>query len=315
MKYFVHPSAICESTKLGDGTRISAFTHVLSGAEIGNDCCIWDYVFIENEVLVGDRVTIKCGAQILDGVEIESDVVIGPNVTFSSDPFASKKNTTTKSVRTVIRSGATIGANAIIAPGLVIGVNAVIGAGSVVTSSVPPHARVVGNPAKIVGYMRGLGSQVAVSTAQEKSEPGRHATAVQGVAIFNFRAVPDMRGSLTVGEFEKEIPFKPSRYFLVHDVPTAETRGEHAHLKCHQFLIAVKGTVHVVADDGTNREEYILDRNNIGIYLPPMIWGIQYQYTSDAVLLVFASDYYDPADYIRDYDLFLQLAKASVTTK
>jgi dTDP-4-dehydrorhamnose 3,5-epimerase-like enzyme len=119
-----------------------------------------------------------------------------------------------------------------------------------------------------------------------------------------------MRGCLSVGEFEREIPFIPQRYFLVYDVPTAETRGEHAHLKCHQFLIAVKGSVHVVADDGNVREEFVLDRNNLGLHLPPMTWGIQYRYSHDAVLLVFASDYYDPDDYIRDYDKFMEVVRA-----
>ena len=90
-------------------------------------------------------------------------------------------------------------------------------------------------------------------------------------------------------------------------MPTVETRGEHAHRKCHQFLIAVKGSVRVVADDGTKREEFLLDRNNKGLYLPPMVWGIQYHYSPDAVLLVFASDYYEPDDYIRDYGQFIDL--------
>lgn len=121
--------------------------------------------------------------------------------------------------------------------------------------------------------------------------------------------VPDLRGSLTVGEFAREIPFVPKRYFLVFDVPTAETRGEHAHHRCEQFLVAVRGSVSIVADDGDMREEFILDRPQLGLYLPPMTWAIQYRYTADAILLVFASEYYDPADYVRDYGEFLALAK------
>jgi UDP-2-acetamido-3-amino-2,3-dideoxy-glucuronate N-acetyltransferase len=121
------------------------------------------------------------------------------------------------------------------------------------------------------------------------------------------RTVPDMRGSLSVGEFEREIPFKPLRYFLVYAVPTAETRGEHAHRQCHQFLVAVHGSLRAVADDGENREEIVLDRPNLGLYLPPMTWGIQYHYSADAVLLVFASDHYEASDYVRDYGDFLRL--------
>ncbi len=119
-----------------------------------------------------------------------------------------------------------------------------------------------------------------------------------------------MRGSLSAGEFERDIPFKPLRYFFVYDVPTEETRGEHAHLKCHQFLIAARGSLHVIADDGQKCEEFILGRSNLGVYLPPMTWGIQYRYSCDAVLLVFASDYYDESDYIRDYEQFLDLVQS-----
>ena len=98
-------------------------------------------------------------------------------------------------------------------------------------------------------------------------------------------------------------------YFMVFDVPSAETRGEHAHHQCKQFLICVKGTCHVVADDGQHREEFILNSLNLGLYLPPMTWGIQYKYSQDAMLLVFASEFYDAADYIRDYQTFLKLAE------
>ncbi|MEO5345649.1 MAG: FdtA/QdtA family cupin domain-containing protein [Magnetococcus sp. YQC-9] len=115
-----------------------------------------------------------------------------------------------------------------------------------------------------------------------------------------------MRGNLSVGEFQRSVPFVAKRYFLVFDVPSTQTRGEHAHRQCHQFLICVRGACSVVADDGEHRQEFLLDRPEIGVYLPPMIWGTQYKYTSEAVLLVFASDYYDPDDYIRDYQQFLK---------
>ncbi|MCQ9394658.1 FdtA/QdtA family cupin domain-containing protein [Pseudomonas viridiflava] len=141
----------------------------------------------------------------------------------------------------------------------------------------------------------------------EKASPGVVATTVKDVTLHTMNEVSDIRGSLSAGEFERSIPFKSERYFLVYDVPTAETRGEHAHLQCHQFLIAVKGSVHVVADDGVNREEFVLDKPNKGIHLPPMTWGIQYRYSQDAVLLVFASHYYDSADYVRNYDEFKSL--------
>ena len=96
---------------------------------------------------------------------------------------------------------------------------------------------------------------------------------------------------------------------MVFDVPSAETRGEHAHRECHQFLICVRGSCAVVADDGVNRQEFVLNRPEHGLYLPPMTWGIQYKYSPDALLLVFASHYYEAADYIRDYEEFLQVSR------
>jgi dTDP-4-dehydrorhamnose 3,5-epimerase-like enzyme len=87
--------------------------------------------------------------------------------------------------------------------------------------------------------------------------------------------------------------------------PSREIRGEHAHRKNHQFLICLRGSCAIVADDGTCKVEINLDAPSRGIYLPPMTWGIQYKYSRDALLLVFASDYYDASDYIRDYDEFL----------
>ena len=119
----------------------------------------------------------------------------------------------------------------------------------------------------------------------------------------------DTRGSLSVGEFGKNIPFEVKRYFIVFDVPSGELRGEHAHRECHQFLVCVKGSCSVITDDGKTRQEFLLDKPNVGAYLPPMTWGEQFNYSSDAVLLVFASHYYDNEDYIRNYDEFLQLVK------
>ena len=313
MNYFVHPNGLCESSSVGTGTRIWAFTHILPGATIGQDCNICDHVFVENNVSVGDRVTVKCGVQLWDGLQIEDDVFIGPNVTFTNDLFPRSKQYPESFANTVVQAGASIGANATILPGISIGRNAMIGAGAVVTRSVPPNAIVVGNPARITGYVNATERTVYPVVPANPDKPGKVPTSVHGVTLHNFRAVPDMRGSLSVGEFEREIPFKPLRYFLVYDVPTVETRGEHAHHTCHQFLIAVKGSVSVVADDGANREEIVLDKPSIGVYLPPMTWGIQYRYSSDAVLLVFASDYYDGADYIRNYADFLHLKQIGDT--
>lgn len=306
MNFFVHEKGLCESTRVGEGTRIWAFAHVLPGATIGAGCNICDGVFIENDVTVGDNVTVKCGVQLWDGVTLENNVFVGPNATFTNDIRPRSKVYPDQFLRTVVEEGASIGANATILPGVRIGRNAMIGAGAVVTRSVPPNAIVVGNPAKIIGYA-GTGT-VSARDGEPAPAPGKgvRPSSVKGVQLHTFNAIADMRGSLSVGEFQREIPFEPKRYFLVYDVPTAETRGEHAHVECHQFLIAVKGSVHVVADDGERREQFVLDQPNIGLYLPPMTWGIQYKYSEDAVLLVFASHFYDPADYIREYGVFLE---------
>ena len=129
--------------------------------------------------------------------------------------------------------------------------------------------------------------------------------------MHRYARIRDLRGDLSIGEFERNVPFQPKRYFIVYDVPSTETRGEHAHIKCHQFLICVAGTVSVVVDDGTRREEVLLDRPNIGLLIPAGVWGIQYKYSANGVLLVFASEYYDANDYIRNYDDFLKFRGVS----
>jgi len=153
-KFFLHSHAIVEpNVTIGNNTNIWAFVHILSGAEIGEDCNICDHVFIEKDVIVGDKVTIKCGVQLWDGVRLESAVFIGPNVTFSNDLFPRSKVYPEQFLSTIVKKGASIGANATILPGITIGEQALVGAGSVVTHDVPPRAVVIGNPARIVRYL------------------------------------------------------------------------------------------------------------------------------------------------------------------
>ncbi len=128
---------------------------------------------------------------------------------------------------------------------------------------------------------------------------------VKGVRLHVLREVKDARGDLCVAEVGPDLPFAVQRSFFVYNVPNAELRGEHAHRRCAQFLMAVKGSLRVTADDGVRREMFQLDRPNLALYLPPMVWGIQDRYSADAVLMVLASDLYDPTDYIRDYPQFL----------
>ncbi len=128
---------------------------------------------------------------------------------------------------------------------------------------------------------------------------------MRGVTVHRLPMFADLRGSLSAAEFLQQVPFVPKRYFVVFDVPGKDVRGEHAHRQCHQFLVSVRGSLAVVVDDGTSSEEIALDEPNLGLYVPPMVWTVQYKYSTDALLLVFASDHYDANDYIRDYEEFL----------
>jgi acetyltransferase-like isoleucine patch superfamily enzyme len=298
-----HPQSIVETVNVGEGTRIWAFAHVLPGAVIGNDCNICDHVFIENQVTVGDRVTIKSGVQLWDGVHVEDDVFIGPNVTFTNDPFPRSKQHLGKYPDTWVRRGASIGANATILPGVTIGAGAMVGAGSVVTRSVPPFAVVVGNPARIQRYVT---SAPGRDGPAKTLPPERSATiAVDGVALIDVPLIEDLRGNLVARQVGKGLPFTPQRCFLVFDVKSKEVRGEHAHRQCDQLLVCVRGSVMALCDDGHARQEFRLEDPTTGLLIPAMVWGTQYRYTPDAMLLVFASRVYEPDDYIRDYNQFL----------
>lgn len=305
---FIHPLSDVQSQAIGTGTRVWQFVVILPDARIGSDCNICSHCMIESDVVIGDRVTVKSGVQLWDGLRVGDDVFIGPNASFTNDRFPRSRQRPEKYLETVVEQGASIGAGAVVLPGIRIGSNAMVAAGAVVTRSVPPNAIVVGNPAKIVGYVDADRNKIAAKSVQSSPlEIGVHATQVAGVSLHRMNRASDIRGSLTVGEFERTVPFPVRRYFMVFDVPSVETRGEHAHRECHQFLICVRGSCAIVADDGKSRQEFLLDRPDLGIHLPPMVWGIQYKYSADAVLLVFASHYYDSADYIRDYSEFKRL--------
>ena len=146
----IHKFADVQSQSVGDGTRIWQFCVVFAGAKIGENCNICANVLIENDVIIGDNVTVKSGVQLWDGVRIEDNVFIGPNATFTNDLMPRSKVYPTQFLQTVIKAGASIGANATILPGITIGEHAMVGAGAVVTRDVPAGKIVVGNPAKIV---------------------------------------------------------------------------------------------------------------------------------------------------------------------
>ena len=146
----IHPTSDVKSKNIGENTNIWQFCVVFPQAKIGSNCNICAQVLIENEVVIGNNVTIKSGVQIWDGITIEDDVCIGPNATFTNDLFPRSKNPDWKLAKTVIKRGASIGANATILAGVTIGENAMIGAGSVVTKDVPANTVWYGNPARFV---------------------------------------------------------------------------------------------------------------------------------------------------------------------
>jgi UDP-2-acetamido-3-amino-2,3-dideoxy-glucuronate N-acetyltransferase len=303
----LHPSALVESgASVGDATRIWAFTHILPGAKIGAECNICDHVFIENDVEVGDRVTIKSSVQLWDGIRLEDDVFVGPNATFTNDKFPRSKTYPEEFPVTRVRAGASIGANATILPGVCIGAGAMVGAGAVVTRDIPPKAIVIGNPASIVGYVGTEEKQVRAADSSGQLER----SGVSGVRLHELQHVKDLRGDLSAIEWDRELPFRPKRAFFVYNVPNARVRGEHAHKACHQFLLCLHGSVAVIVDDGQSREEFRLNEPHIGIHIPPGVWGTQYKYSSEAVLFVLASHEYDAEDYIRDYDEYLEYLKS-----
>lgn len=159
----IHPTAsihakalVDDGVSIGANTRVWGFTHLLAGAQVGCDCNICEQVFIEGDVVIGNRVTVKCGVQLWDGLRVEDDVFIGPNVTFTNDPFPRSKQYPAEFMKTVVKKGASIGGGAAILPGLTIGEGAMVGAGAVVTKSVPPGAVVVGNPARLLRWLEAV---------------------------------------------------------------------------------------------------------------------------------------------------------------
>jgi UDP-2-acetamido-3-amino-2,3-dideoxy-glucuronate N-acetyltransferase len=301
--FFKHESSICETALIGRGTKLWAFTHILANAGIGEDCNICDFVFIENDVTIGNRVTIKSGVQVWDGVRISDDVFIGPNVTFCNDKYPRSKRYQAEYPITRIERGASIGANATILPGITLGEGCVVGAGSVVTKSVPPFAIVYGNPARIKGYDFGdtnnLGKELsnASTLSSDSNLPG-------DCKFVNLANAKDSRGKLMAIELNNFQFFNVQRIFYVYDVPSFQIRGEHAHKSCYQLLIAVKGSLTVQLDDGSSRVEVKLNSPQRGLLIPPMVWGVQFEFSPDAVLCVLASQPYDPMDYIRSYAEF-----------
>lgn len=302
--YFVHDRAIVEpGAKLGVGTRVWAFAHVLGGAVIGRDCNICDQTFVENDVVIGDRVTIKCGVQIWDGVRLENDVFVGPNATFTNDLFPRSKQYSEKLSQTHVRRGASIGANATILAGTMIGQHAMVGAGAVVTRDVPPHAIVVGNPAVVRGYVTDASRQQPGAAA---SAPLADRRSVSGVRLIDLARGEGPGTCSALAALGTQLPFAPTSLLTLFPASPHEARGGQANRVSQRLLLCVTGSASVLVDEGRQREIWSLDGPTRALLVPPLVWAAPFQFSADAGLVILGSGTGDPADSIRDYDRFLE---------
>ena len=259
-------------------------TAIVETAALGPDCTVSEYASVGVEASLDAEVNIGSGARITGRVTVGRGATIGPNAV----------------VAQLERSGD--GA-------IAIGRGAVVGPGSVVEADVPAYAVVRGSPARIVGYVDTPPDPTEAEVVDSPAIQAATETGVPGVVLHPLARATDLRGSLAALEF-RNLPFQPQRVFAVYDVPSESVRGAHAHRVCAQVLVCVSGEVRSVADDGSSRQEFRLTSPDTGLYIPSMIWSMQYRYSKDAVLVVLAERPYDPDDYIRDYEEFLELVAA-----
>jgi len=157
---YIHPSAhVDESAEIGEGTKIWINVQVREGVSIGRNCIISKDVYLDHAISIGDNCKVQNSVSIYAGVEIGDDVFVGPNACFTNDKVPRAFNADWKITPTRVCRGASIGANATIVCGTVLGEYCMIAAGAVVTKDVPPHALMIGNPARCVGYVNQDGSR------------------------------------------------------------------------------------------------------------------------------------------------------------
>ncbi|WP_319777815.1 WxcM-like domain-containing protein [Maridesulfovibrio sp.] len=284
---------------IGNKSYIQHHSTIGDNVTIGDNCLIQSNVVIDDNVHIKNSVTIKSNVCICKDTIIESGTCVESGTVFISDRLASSREAGCAKVgRDVI-----VGANSTIYP-VKIDANSIIKPGSVVTRDVPHNSIVAGNPAKIIDYVDTdvANDQKPLSVYGDK-KPYISKT---GAIVYSIPTFSDMRGDLSVLEFEQFLPFSVQRVFYTYNIDTEMVRGEHAHIECKQFLIAIAGSLNVVCDNGFVREEFVLNTSQKGLYIPPKCWGIQYKHSKDSVLLVCASMAYDSDDYIREYDEFIK---------
>lgn len=164
---YVHPTAIVDKgVKLGSGTKVWHFVHLMENAKLGKDCIVADYVHVGRNVTVGDNVKLENRATVYEGVTIQEDVFVGPNVTFTNDLYPRSFNKDWKISQTLIKKGSSLGAGTIIVCGVTIGKFVLVGSGSVVTTDIPDYALVYGNPARIKGFVCKCGKKLEKTDKQ-----------------------------------------------------------------------------------------------------------------------------------------------------
>jgi acetyltransferase-like isoleucine patch superfamily enzyme len=297
---FVHPQGICDSLNVGAGTRVWAFAHVLSGAVVGTECNICDHVFVENDVVIGDRVTIKSGVQLWDGIRLEDDVFVGPNATFSNDRYPRSKIYPAEYLKTVVRRGASIGANATILPGLAIGERALVAAGSVVTRDVPARVLVQGNPARPSAF---LDADLLDASLCDPTEGA--CELLPGVELYRLSQTIERGGTLVAIDLAHNVPFAPQRFFALTGAPNGVLTGDQAYIRCIQFVVLLSGAVTALVDNARKRRAVRLAVPGTAILIPAGTWGGYLAFAPGTTLGVFASEPDSPADCIRDYREFL----------
>lgn len=275
-------------------------------AEIGFGCELAGNVSIQGLVRVGNRVQIGRGTSLNGPLTIQDDVVIGQNVILGSP--GEKIGATV--AQTTVWQGATIQDCAEIISGVTIGEQAIVGASTKVSVSVPAYG--------CVGLEKSQVSRTGVVPTFAPGEPPRVskmknlAFNVAGVRIIPLTSATDLRGFLVAGEFPAHFPFQPQRFFMVMNVPPGERRGIHAHRDCFQVMVALQGEVCAVVADGSGTTELLLDTPSQALLIPPLTWGTQHSFSSDAILLVIASNPYDPADYLHHWDKFMEVVQEGV---
>ncbi|MDX9863662.1 MAG: DapH/DapD/GlmU-related protein [Anaerolineaceae bacterium] len=177
---YIHPTALVETDTIGDDTMIWAFTHIMKNVPIGSNCNIGDNCFIETGAVVGDNVTIKNGNMLFEGITLEDGVFVGPHVFFTNDRFPRSARLPEAKMRyvnhdwfapTTIKYGATLGAAAVVLPGIIVGKFAMVGAGAIVTKHIPPHALVIGSPARQIGWVCDCGLKLDFDSTNQANCP------------------------------------------------------------------------------------------------------------------------------------------------